>query len=169
MSRPLSLFPLVTFDLIDDAVADAALVEWEHWLGACNRPFGRQSFGLTIEGELLAVAVSASTVNETCAGWPRGEVVELARLCAHPDHRDLTRVALRLWRIVAPGCWSARYWPVRACVSYQNAVRHTGAIYRFDGWTKVADVRGGQSGPNSTWTRSKRYDPKAIWVWEVAA
>jgi hypothetical protein len=96
-----SLYPVVAFDLIDNEQADAALQEWGHWLGGCNRPFGRQSWGLLLAGELVAVAVSASTVNAKCGGYGRQEVVELARLCAHPEHRDLTRVALRLWRKVA--------------------------------------------------------------------
>lgn len=161
------LMPIVTFDLMDDIEADAALVEWGHWLGACNRPFGRQSFGLRIEGELVAVAVSASTVNATCGGFRRGEVVELARLCAHPEHTDMTRVALRLWRKVAPRTWGARYWPVKALVSYANAVRHRGDIYRFDGWTKVADVRGGTAGGG--WARGKEYEAKSVWSFEVAS
>jgi hypothetical protein len=123
-----NLFPIVAFDLIKDAQADECLAAWGHWLGGCNRPFGRQSWGLSIHGEVLAVAVSASTVNGMCGGYPRGQVVELARLCAHPDHRELTRVALRLWRVVAPGAWGAAYWQVVAVVSYANAVRHTGDL-----------------------------------------
>lgn len=161
-----NLFPVVAFDLIGNDEADELLAEWGHWLGGCNRPFGRQSWGLLIGGDCLAVAVSASTVQATCGGYPRQEVVELARLCSHPDHRDLTRVALRLWRKVGPAAWGARYWPVRACVSYQDAARHTGNIYRFDGWSKVADVRGGTAG--GSWQRGKTYQPKAIWAFDLA-
>ncbi len=161
------MFPLVSFDLIDDKLANEKMVEWGHWLEGCNRPFGRQSFGLYVESELLAVAVSASTVNDTCAGFARQETVELARLCASPEHRDLTRPALRLWRKVGPKAWARQYWPVRVAVSYQNAVRHKGDVYRMDGWVRVKWVRGGKSGPNATWTRSKEYDPKWIWVWPL--
>lgn len=165
----MNMFPIIAFDLIPNEDADARLVEWGHWLGGCNRPFGRQSFGLFVHNELLAVAVSASTVNGRCGGYERQQVVELARLCAHPDHRDLTRVALRLWRKIAPQCWSAHYWPVTACVSYSNAIRHKGDIYRFDGWRKVADTHGGKCGVNTGWTRPRHnYDPKAIWVYDVA-
>lgn len=164
----MNLYPLVAFDLIDDDLADAQLVAWGHWLGGCNRPFGRQSFGLTIHGDLLAVAVSASTVNAKCGGYRRGEVVELARLCAHPDHRDLTRVALRLWRKVAPPAWGATYWPVVAVVSYSNAARHKGDIYRFDGWRKVGDTRAGKAGTNTGWTRPRKdYEAKAIWAYAL--
>jgi hypothetical protein len=158
------MFPIARFDLIDDDLADCKLVEWGHWLGGCNRPFGRESFGLYVEEQLLAVAV-ASTVNATCGGVPRQECVELARLCAHPDHRDMTRVALRLWRKVAGPCWARRYWPVKALVSYANAIRHKGDIYRFDGWTKVADVRGSVGGGN--WTRKKVTEPKSVWVYQL--
>src|SRR5437763_15535231 len=113
-----SLFPLVTWDRLDHGEADAALRAWGHWLGACRRPFGRQSFGLWLNGELVAVAVSASTVNRICGGYRRQECVELARLCAHPEHRDLTRVALRLWRVTAAAEWSARYCRVLAYGAY---------------------------------------------------
>jgi hypothetical protein len=168
VSRP-EAFPVVTFGLVADDLADRLLVEWGHWLGACRRPFGRQSFGLAIEGAVLAVAVavSASTVNGTCAGYPRGEVVELARLCSHPDHRDLTRVALRLWRKVGPVEWGRSYWPVRAVVSYANAARHAGDIYRFDGWRKIADTKGSTGG--GTWTRPRKSgEPKSVWAFELA-
>lgn len=161
------MFPLVAFDLIPNDIADIALVEWGHWLGDCNRPFGRQSFGLTLEGQLIAVAVSASTVNETCGGYHRKDCVELARLCSHPAHRDVTRVALRLWRKVAPLAWARKYWPVKALVSYANAIRHKGDIYRFDGWTKVADVPGGVAGGG--YQRGKKYDPKSVWAFQLVS
>lgn len=160
-----SFLPLVAFDRIEKRDADARLVEWGHWLGACNRPFGQHHFGLFVGAELLGVVVSASTVNESCGGYPRSEIVELARHCSHPDHRDLSRVLLRLWRKIAPVAWAADYWPVRALVSYANAARHTGDLYRFDGWRKVAEVRGGTAGGN--WTRGKQYEPKSVWAFDL--
>lgn len=160
--------PIAAFDTVENGLADMKLMEWGHWLGGCNRPFGRQSFGLFIGGDLLAVSVSASTVNARCGGFERGEVCELARLCSHPDHRDLTRVMLRLWRKIAPQVWGDRFWPVKALVSYSNAIRHTGDIYRFDGWKKVADVRGGSAGVNTGWTRPrKNYEPKTVWAFLI--
>ena len=162
----MSLFPLASFDLIANDEADALLVLWGHWLGACHRPFGRQSFGLALERQIISVAVSASTINATCGGLPRQEIVELARCASHPHYRWATRVCLRLWRELAPACWARKYWPVTACVSYSNALRHTGNLYRFDGWTKVADVAGGTAGGN--WSRGKKYDPKSVWVWSLA-
>lgn len=155
---------LLDLSLIRNEEADEALVAWGHWLGKCNRPFGRESYGLHVDGlGLVAVAVSASTVNKTCAGFPRGEVVELARLCSRPDQRWATRPMLRLWREVAAPRWP--HWPTRAFVSYSDATRHTGDIYRFDGWTRVAETRGGTTGKNAGWSRAKRIAPKVVWAW----
>lgn len=159
------MFPLVAFDLITNDFADQLLKDWGHWLGGCNRPFGRQSFGLSIEGEVLAVAVSASTVGASCAGFARKQCVELARLCSAPPHRDLTRPTLRLWRKVAPVAWERSYWRPLALVSYQNAVRHTGDIYRFDGWRRAAEVKGSTGG--GTYSSTKKAEAKAVWVFEI--
>jgi hypothetical protein len=163
----MNMFPMASFDLISNELADQCLKTWGHWLEGCNRPFGRQSFGLTIHGELLCVAVSASTVNALCGGYPRNEIVELARLCSHPEHTELTRIGLRLWRVIAPGCWSRQYWPVRALVSYSNNKRHKGDIYRFDGWQKIKEVPGGQTGTNATYSRKKTYEAKTIWAFDL--
>ena len=75
----MNLFPLVSFDVIGNRVADAKLLEWGHWLGGCNRPFGRQSFGLFLHNEVVSVAASASTVNARCGGYARGECLGLGR------------------------------------------------------------------------------------------
>jgi hypothetical protein len=160
----MNLFPMASFDVIDNSYADMLLVQWGHWLGGCNRPFGRQSFGLLLEGlGAISVAVSASTVSATCGGYKRQEVIELARLCSDPEYRWATRVMLRLWRELAPPAWP--HWPVRAVVSYSNALRHGGDVYRFDGWKKVADVRGSAGGGN--WTRHKLMEPKSVWAYEL--
>jgi hypothetical protein len=158
------LISIARFGLCENEEADSALVRWGHWLGGCNRPFGRISYGLWWEDELVSVAVSASTVNARCGGYDRQACVELARLCSAPDHRDLTRVMLRLWRKSSATDW-ARFWPVQAYVSYSNALRHKGDIYRFDGWRKVADVPGGSA--TGGWTRAKSFDPKSVWVYPL--
>lgn len=167
-----SMFPLASFDLIDNQEADRLLVAWEHYLGPCNRPFGRQCFGLRIYDELVSVAVSASTPNKRCAEFDRQEVVELARLCTAPGHRDLTLVCLRLWRQVAAETWLGagyRGWEkVRAYIAYQDAIKHSGEIYRHDRWTLLKRVPGGRSGPNATWTRKREYRPKNIWGYVLA-
>jgi hypothetical protein len=158
-----NLFPLATFDAIEQEQADTACAAWGHYLGACDRPFGLQWFGLFVAGDLVSVAVSASTVSGSCGGWPRDQVVELARLVTRPSDRWATRVCLRLWRELAPRCW--RYWRVRACVSYQSAIRHSGNVYRFDGWTRVAELEG--SGGGGTWSTPKERERKVLWVYEL--
>jgi hypothetical protein len=55
---------------------------------------------------------------------------------------------------------------VRALVSYANAVRHRGDIYRFDGWKKVAEVA--SSGGGGTWSRPRRPgERKTVWALEL--
>lgn len=164
MYATLPLLPLLAFDRITTDAANGALVEWHHYLGACERPFGMQAFGLWLDGALVAVAVSASTVGASCAERPRGELVELARLCTHPDHADMTRVTLRLWRKVAASQW-ARYWPVSAYVSYSTNVRHAGTIYRFDGWQRWGVVDGSTGG--GQWSRTQSREDKTIWLYPL--
>lgn len=161
----MGFFPLAGFDLITHDAADQALEAWGHYLGACDRPFGRQSFGLYLGLDLISVAVSASTVSDTSGGYQRTEVVELARLVTRPSDRWATRVTMRLWREIAPGCWAAKYWPVRAAVSYSNETRHKGDIYRFDGWTKVAVMPGSTGG--GTYSKKQPSEPKAVWVYDL--
>lgn len=160
----MGLISIARFGVISECEADEALERWGHYLGGCDRPFGRISYGLYWEDELASVAVSASTVNGICGGYSRKDIAELARLCSHPKHRDLTRVCLRLWRKAASTDW-AKYWPVIAYVSYSNAVIHRGDIYRFDGWTRVKDVPGGVGGGRS---KGKRYDPKTVWAYPLS-
>lgn len=161
----MSVFPLASFVEIDHVEADQVLVRSAHYLGACDRPFGRQSFGLIVGGRVVSVAVSASTVSARCAGFNRTEVVELARLASVPGQNTWTRVALRCWRELAPQIWGAKYWPVRACVSYSNETRHKGDVYRFDGWRKVAVMPGSAGG--GTWTHTRTREDKAVWLYEV--
>lgn len=161
----MSLLPLACFERIERIDADQRYKEWGHYLGACERPFGRQDFGMYVAGDLVSVATSASTVSAICGGYDRGTIVELARLCSSPGHRWATRVCLRLWRELAATEWAAAYWPVQALVSYQSAVRHSGDIYRFDGWTRVGEMAG--SGGGGTWTRAKARERKVLWVYRL--
>jgi hypothetical protein len=175
----MNLFPLACWDVCEDDEADAALVEWGHFLGACERPFGRQSFALRLDGKLAAVAVSASTVNGHCGGYRRREVVELVRLCSSPEDAELTRVALRLWRVTAPESWLRLMnrldlvrerkwlWEVKAVVSYANALRHSGDIYRFDGWVNVGAVKGSTGG--GTHSSRKKAEEKTVWAYLLDA
>lgn len=160
----MNLFPLVSFEQIENDQADALLIAWGHYLGACNRPFGKQYFGLEIQGKgIVSVSISASTVNKRCASYDRQECVELARLCSRPGYQWATRICLRLWREIGARAWP--FWPVRTCVNYSNSTRHAGDIYRFDGWKHVADVHGGGGG-GSSWTRKANRETKKVWAFE---
>lgn len=155
----MSMFPLVTFDGIGLHQANELLVAWGHKMGPLERG---NSVGvhhaLYHAGEPVAVAMTASLIRECVGGGlghlTRANCMELARLCA--ARPGLCRVALRLWReFVFPQLG------VAAAISYQDADLHSGATYRFDGWTRAAfshsgtDARSGRVGRN-----------KWIWVWQ---
>jgi hypothetical protein len=146
--------------------ANDLLVAWGHRLGRCERPFHSEAYALELDSRPLAVAISASAVSNTVAGYRRQEVVELARLGRHPDASWVLRVMIRLWRETLAPRWAS--WPVRAAISYSKNTDVRGDIYRFDGWTKVRDDCGSSGG--GAWSR-KRYrgdaahGPKTLWVW----
>lgn len=152
-------FPVLSIAPCTDRRANALLVDWDHPLGACNRPFGQQAWTLDVEGDVVAVAVSASTVSKTLTDeqgrvWKgrgaEGELVELARIARHPEHPFVLRPMLRLWREYLARTWP--YWPVGAAVSY--AMPGTpGDIYRFDGWKRVRDCKPSPGG--GTWTMAE--------------
>lgn len=163
-----SLFPLVSWNRIENREADRALTEWGHYLGPCNRPFGKMSFGLFFFGELVSVAVAATIVKNSCYGYPRKSVTELARCCSAPDRRQFTRVAVRLFRETVVPEWYREYWPIDAILSYSRKDRHLGDIYRFDGWKLVAETRASRVGPKSHHsTPGKEIPAKKLWVWDV--
>jgi hypothetical protein len=147
---PQSFVPAFSMEPCEPDHADALLARWKHPLGPCGRPFGRQDWLMAIDGQPVAVCVSASTVSATAAGYGRGELVELARIARHPDHRYVLRVALRLWRVYLAERWP--YWSVAAAVSYAMPGTR-GDIYRFDGWERVGVVK--PSGGSGTWTRAR--------------
>lgn len=161
--------PIAGVNPVSPDEANNRLVAWQHKLGAVNRPYGSEAFSLEIDGRIIAVAVSASTVSSTVAGYRRQEVVELARLCAEPDNHWANRVLLRIWREVLAPRWA--YWPVRAAISYSHNAMHKGGLYRADGWEKIRDDCG--SGGGGTYS-SKRAatdvvaGKKTLWVWRYA-
>ena len=123
--------PLVSFDAIDRDDLNRCLVAWGHKMGTLSRPMGDGPFhGLRNHGTLVGVVATSELIGATCAGLSRHEAVELSRVCA--ARRDLCRVLVRLWReFVFPAM--RREW----AVSYQDAVEHSGNLYRFDGWTRL--------------------------------
>jgi hypothetical protein len=163
-------WPIAGVMPIDLAEANGYLVAWQHKLGPVNRPFRSEAFALEIDGRVVDVAVSCSTVSSTVAGFKRSEVVELARLCAEPGNRWANRVMLRIWREVLAPRWKC--WPVRAAVSYSKNALHRGDLYRADGWEKVRDDCG--SGGGGQWSEKRdAADPlsgnKTLWLWRYAA
>jgi len=149
------MFPLLTLDAIPIQEANSLLVAWGHKMGPMNRPIGRQdAHALITHDGPVALVCTADLVRETVGGAPflnRNNSIELARVCA--VGRDWNRVAVRLWRNVIFPMTGATY-----AVSYQDAVLHSGDLYRFDGWTKVGFS---SSGPD---TRSGRKGRRK-WVW----
>lgn len=160
---------LATFAPLDLVSANRLVTEWGHYLGPCRRPFGMRAYGLLVDGEPVAVAISASVINHA-AGYQRDELVELARLARHPDVGWASRVTLRLWRELAVPCWP--YWRPRAAIAYSQNARHEGRLYRFDGWRRVTDDAGSRGG--GTWSRPRApgdvaFGRKTLWLWEVEA
>lgn len=126
------------FDEIRPDEANDLIDRWGHPLGPCRRPYDSKAWGLAIDGQAVAVAMSASTVGATSAGYKRTQVVELARIARHPGHPGILRVMLRLWRDYFAARWDGWDTPVQAAVSYalpadENG-KGTGNLYRFDGW-----------------------------------
>jgi hypothetical protein len=121
--------PLGAFTVLDLEEANRLLLEWGHNLGACERPFRSEAWVLELEGEPVSLAISASAVSDTVAGYRRGEVVEQARLCSAPGYNWATRIMLRFWRERCAPRWSC--WPVKAAIAYHQNAHHKGSIYRL--------------------------------------
>ena len=124
--------PLSGLYPIDNQEANRLLVEWNHKLGPCNRPFKTESYALEVNGEPVAVAMTCSIIHGPVAGYDLKQVVELARLAASNNWAN--RVMIRLWREVCAPKWTC--WPVQAAVSYSHNALHGGSTYRTDGWTR---------------------------------
>lgn len=157
---------MATLERTSRRIADELLLRWGHRLGPCRRPFGQQAYVLSVDREPVSVAVSASLVSPTVAGYRRDQVVELARLCSAPGQSWASRVMLRLWREIAAPRWP--YWPVLAAVSYSLNAQHRGHIYRHDGWERV-NVRAGSRG-GGTWSSLREpgdpaFGSKTLWIW----
>lgn len=153
--------PLVSFDMISQAELNRCLVEWDHKMGPWQRPdYGSARFhGMRHNGELVAVLASDRLISEEVAGLSREQAFELARVCAVREH--LNRAALRLWReFVFPQICRERgtSW----VISYQDAVIHSGNLYRFDGWVQLGKSRSGTDARSGRKGRSK-----VIWGYQL--
>lgn len=155
------LDPFVSFDAISKDELNLCLVEWQHKMGPWERPdYGAARFhGLRHDGELVAVTAADALIREPTCGLWRHQAFELGRVCAAREH--LNRVALRLWReFVFPAICrqSGQSW----VISYQDAVLHSGNLYRFDGWTKL-----GTSSSGTDQRSGKKGRSKVIWGWQL--
>ena len=152
--------PLASFDAITSGELNACLTAWGHKMGPLNRPGMEPWFhGLREHGRLVAVTAASRLPAERCGGFDRSQAFELSRVCAAEP--DWCRVALRLWRkAVFPAICRAHGY--EWAISYQDAALHTGDLYRFDGWVRVAfshsgtDRRSGRPGRD-----------KWVWAWHA--
>lgn len=146
--------PPVSFEAVDLATLNGCLVSWGHKMGPLNRPFKVGPFhALCHHGQPVAVCAAAHLITAEVCGLPRCEAIELARVCA--VRPDLCRVALRLWReFVLP------VLPQQWAISYQDAMQHSGNLYRFDGWVAV-----GSSSSGTDKRSGRRGRRKVIWAW----
>lgn len=134
--------PLVAFEPISLEELNECLVLWQHKMGPLERPrFAREVVhGLRHNGELLAVTATEPMIAAQTCGLHRDEAFELARVCAARPH--LCRVAVRLWReFVFPAV--STVWGCPWAISYQDAVLHSGDLYRHDGWVRLGFTRSG--------------------------
>lgn len=151
--------PLIAYDAAGLDEANTHLAAWGHRMGPIRRP----DTGLTRchvlrhDGRPLAVTVSDALIAPTCAGLTRAQAYELARVCA--ARPDLCRVVVRLWReFVFPAMAQAHGFAW--AVSYQDAVLHSGDLYRHDGWIRLGASRSGSDQRSGRKGRSK-----VIWGW----
>ena len=146
------------------------LEAWEHPLGAFRRLFAQQHFVMAVDGEPVALACSGSVRRPTVAGGiPRREVVELARVARHPDHRRAMRMMVRCWTDYLAPAWTLKYpdWPVKAVISYAIPGKE-GLVYRFDGWRDLGFTRpwGGSTGWSGPSKASEIGDGrKRVWLY----
>lgn len=156
--------PLGSFDLIGRDEANEFIERCGHQMGAIRRPLFRApiDFGLREKGELIAVATADTLIRPT-AGLTRHDAFELSRLCAAAPR--LCRLMLRMWTEIGyPEI--VRTWGTPWAISYQNALLHTGDLYRFDGWVKLKYSTGGRDPRALLDTVTARR--RVLWGWNAS-
>lgn len=159
------LNPLITFDTVDSDELNRCLSAWKHKMGPLHRPrYGIHggAHGLRHEGQLVAVVATERMIAKETCGLTRHHAFELARVCA--QRPGLCRVAVRLWReFVFPAFAPAGGWTW--AISYQDAVQHSGDLYRMDGWVRLGETSSGTDQRARDGTRKGRR--KVVWGWSA--
>jgi hypothetical protein len=159
--------PYISFDLVGREELNACLEAWGHKMGPLNRPEYTKpiDYVLRERGEPLAVIAADTLIRETC-DFTRREAFELSRMCAHPERRGVSSLMMRLWRAFGyPQI--IRAWGAPWVISYQDAVAHTGNLYRYDGWLRLGYSTSGIDPRALPGTASVRR--KVIWGWNSDA
>lgn len=159
--------PLFGFDRIDRDELNDCLVRWGHRMGPINRPEYTPpiDFVLRENGEPISVIAADTLIRDTC-NFTRADAFEMSRMCAAPERRGLSSLMMRMWRAFAyPLIVDA--WKAPWVVSYQDAVRHTGNLYRFDGWLVVGYSASGSDPRALPGTATVKR--KVIWGWSGEA
>lgn len=162
---PLLVDPFVSFDTIDRDELNRCLVAWDHKMGPLNRPeyTAPIDFVLREHGEPLAIVAADTLIRATC-GLTRGDAFEVSRICSSPQRRGISSLMMRLWRTFGyPQI--ARAWGTPWAISYQDAARHTGNLYRYDGWLIYGYSTSGSDPRALPGTASVRR--KVIWGWNA--
>lgn len=155
--------PLFVFDRIDREELNDCLVRWDHKMGPIQRPEYTPpiDFVLRENGRPLFVIAADTLIRPTC-GLDRSEAFELSRMCADPARARISSLAMRMWRALAypliVGAWGSPW-----VISYQDAARHTGNLYRYDGWLVLGYSVSGSDPRALPGTAAVRR--KVIWGW----
>lgn len=155
--------PLISFDTITRAELNACLLAWGHRMGPIQRPAFASpiDFVLRLNDEPIAVVAADTLIRDTC-GFTRASAFELSRMCAAPGHRGVSSLMMRQWRAFAYPL-IVRAWGTPWVISYQDAVLHSGNLYRFDGWVRLGCTSSGTDARASCGCRKGR--KKIIWGW----
>lgn len=153
--------PMVSFDLIDREEANAALSAWAHKHGELHRPIFKDpiDYGVRERGDLVAVITTDTLIRPT-QGFNRSQACEISRICA--DRAGLCHTALRLWKQFAFPAIS-RAWGIRWVISYQDATRHAGELYRRNSFALIGYSSGGGDPRAAQGTVNVRR--RLIWAW----
>lgn len=161
--------PLISFDRIDREEMNGLLVAWDHQMGPIMRPEFTSpiDFVLRESGRPIAVIAADTLIRETCS-LTRQQAFEMSRMCSAPGRRGVSSMAMRMWRAFAYPL-IAEAWGTPWVISYQDAARHTGNLYRYDGWLIAGYSVSGSDDRALPGTAKVRR--KKIWAWnsDVAA